>query len=77
MHPAMDYYYGDPLIIQPFLEDFDIESFENALDLIIDGQSNPPPEITKIKHALKNYFEECNNVFLANKVSNTFYSYVY
>jgi len=56
MYPEMDYYYGDPDIIQPFLEDFDIESFESALNLIIDGQSNPPPEIIQIKHALKNYF---------------------
>ncbi len=63
----MDFYYGDPLIIQPFLEDFDIESFENALNLITDGQSNPPPEIIQIKHALKSYFEECNNVFLASE----------
>jgi hypothetical protein len=67
MYPEMDYYYGDPDIIQPFLEDFDIESFESALNLIIDGQSNPPPEIIQIKHALKNYFEECNNVFLASE----------
>lgn len=67
MHPEMDYYYGDPLIIQPFLGDFDTESFENALNLIIDGQSNPLPELIQIKHALKSYFEECNNVFLASE----------
>ena len=67
MCPEMDFYYGDPLIIQPFLEDFDIESFENALNLIIDGQSNPPAELIQIKLALKSYFEECNNVFLASE----------
>lgn len=39
MCPEMDFYYGDPLIIQPFLEDFDIESFENALiSLLMDSQ---------------------------------------
>lgn len=62
----MDYYYGDPPIIQAFLEDFDTESFKNALNLIIDGQSNPL-ELIQIKHALKSYFEECNNVFLASE----------
>lgn len=67
MHPEMDYYYGEPLIIQPFLEDFDIESFENALNLIIGRQSNPPLELIQIQHALKSYFEECNNVFLASE----------
>ncbi|HEY2566250.1 MAG TPA: hypothetical protein VGH95_00875 [Candidatus Aquirickettsiella sp.] len=67
MYPEMDYYYGDSFIIQPFLEDFDTESFENALNLIIDGQSNPLPELIQIKHALKSYFEECNNVFLASE----------
>lgn len=66
MHPEMDYYYGDPPIIQAFLEDFDTESFKNALNLIIDGQSNPL-ELIQIKHALKSYFEECNNVFLASE----------
>lgn len=62
----MDFYYGDPPIIQAFLEDFDTESFKNALNLIIDGQSNPL-ELIQIKHALKSYFEECNNVFLASE----------
>jgi|GEM_PF-1171826 len=66
MHPEMDYYYGDPHIIQAFLEDFDTESFKNALNLIFDGQSNPL-ELIQIKHALKSYFEECNNVFLASE----------
>lgn len=67
MHPEMAYYYGDPIIIQPSLKNFDIESFENALNLIIERQSNPPPELIQIKHALKSYFEACNNVFLASE----------
>lgn len=67
MHPEMVYCYRDPLIAYSLLENFDIESFENALDLIFDGQSKPLPELIQLKHALKSYFKECNHAFLASE----------
>ena len=70
MPPEMDFYYWHPVIIQPFLEECDINLVKEALTILLHPNaenSTLTPESIQLAHKLYNYIKECHNAFLASE----------
>ena len=66
----MDFYYWHPVIIQPFLEECDINLVKETLTILLHPHaenSTLTPESIQLAHKLYNYIKECNNAFLASE----------